>query len=390
MRNVARLSNSKIKIDWEKSKESYLYDSVSGRSILDFFGMYASLPLGYNHPIFENDFEKEIVKASKVKITNCEFLCEESESFDKQFTEFAGQGFYKNIHYCSTGALAVESALKAVLVHRKFPKNPKFLTLKNSFHGANSYGGFLTSRFFPVNKKLDFFPRPFCVEVEANLTAIKAAIKSGIDAVIIEPIQCSAGDIHLSKALIKEIFNLTRAYSIPFIMDEVQVGFGTTGTLWYHEQLEFRPDFVVFGKKTQVSGFMAADHVSEIFDDSQYTRLDVTWNGDLTDMIRSKYVMKAYQDLDIMKNVLIMSDNIIKDFSKIKSIQNLRSAGLLIAFDCDSAQARNNLYKSALLQGLLINPTGEKSFRIRPPLTVSLTEAEHAYNILNNTMEKSC
>ena len=173
-------------------------------------------------------------------------------------------------------------------------------------------------------------------------------------------------------------------------MDEVQVGFGTTGTLWYHEQLGFRPDFVVFGKKTQVSGFMAADHVSEIFDDSQYTRLDVTWNGDLTDMIRSKYVMKAYQDLDIMKNVAVMSNKIIKDFSKIKDIQNLRSAGLMIAFDCESAQERNNLYKSALLQGILINPTGEKSFRIRPPLTVSLTEAECAYNILNNTMEKSC
>lgn len=390
MRNVARLSNSKIKIDWEKSKESYLYDSRSNRSILDFFGMYASLPLGYNHPIFENDFEKEIVKASKVKVTNCEFLCEESESFDKQFTEFAGQGFYKNIHYCSTGALAVESALKAVMVHRKFPKNPKFLTLKNSFHGANSYGGFLTSRFYPVNKKLDFFPRPFCVEVEADLESVLAAIQSGVDAVIIEPIQCSAGDIHLSKDFVKSVFNITREFNVPFIMDEVQVGFGTTGTLWYHEQLGFRPDFVVFGKKSQVSGFMAAAHVSEIFDDSQYTRLDVTWNGDLTDMIRSKYVMKAYQDLDIMKNVSLMSSKIVKDFSKIDGLQNVRSAGLLIAFDCDSKDSRDNLYMSALDQGILINPTGERSVRIRPPLIVSFKEAENAYNILSIAMEKSC
>lgn len=390
MRNIARLSNSRIKIDWERSRDSYLYDISSSRSVLDFFGMYASLPLGYNHQIFEGEFEKEIVKASKVKITNCEFLCEESESFDRQFTEFAGQGYYKNIHYCSTGALAIESALKAALVHRNFPKDPKFLVIKNSFHGANSYGGFLTSRFYPANKKLDFFPRPFCVEVEADLVFVLAAIQSGIDAVIIEPIQCSAGDIHLSKDFIKSVFNITREFNVPFIMDEVQVGFGTTGTLWYHEQLGFRPDFVVFGKKSQVSGFMAADHVSEIFDDSQYTRLDVTWNGDLTDMIRSKYVMKAYQDLDIMKNVSLMSSKIVKNFSKIDRLQNVRSAGLLIAFDCDSKDSRDNLHRSALNQGLLINPTGERSVRIRPPLSVSFKEAESAYNMLNIAMEKSC
>ena len=85
-----------------------------------------------------------------------------------------------------------------------------------------------------------------------------------------------------------------------------------------------------------------------------------------------------------------MSEKIVKDFSKIEGVQNLRSAGLLIAFDCDSVQERNALYKSALSQGLLINPTGEKSFRIRPPLTITLTEAENAYNMLNVAKGLSC
>jgi acetylornithine/succinyldiaminopimelate/putrescine aminotransferase len=85
-----------------------------------------------------------------------------------------------------------------------------------------------------------------------------------------------------------------------------------------------------------------------------------------------------------------MSSKIVKDFSKIDGLQNVRSAGLLIAFDCNSKDSRDNLYRSALSQGILINPTGERSVRIRPPLIVSFKEAESAYNILSIAMEKSC
>ena len=49
MRNLARNSKFDIRIDFEKSHDSFLYDKNTDRKYLDFFGMYASLPLGYNH-----------------------------------------------------------------------------------------------------------------------------------------------------------------------------------------------------------------------------------------------------------------------------------------------------------------------------------------------------
>ena len=42
-------------IDFEKSQGSYLYDKISKNAYLDFFGMYATLALGYNHPIFNSE-----------------------------------------------------------------------------------------------------------------------------------------------------------------------------------------------------------------------------------------------------------------------------------------------------------------------------------------------
>ena len=49
-----------IRIDFKKSKGSYLYDKKTGKRFLDLFSMFSSLPLGYNHPIFDSSFDEKI------------------------------------------------------------------------------------------------------------------------------------------------------------------------------------------------------------------------------------------------------------------------------------------------------------------------------------------
>ena len=66
--NIARSSRFNINIDYEKSHDSYVYDSNTKKEYLDFFGMYASLPLGYNHEIFKTKkFLNEYIKTSSIK-----------------------------------------------------------------------------------------------------------------------------------------------------------------------------------------------------------------------------------------------------------------------------------------------------------------------------------
>ena len=48
-----------IKIDFEKSSGSYVYDKNTGKKFLDFLNMFSSLPIGYQHPIFDRSFEKK-------------------------------------------------------------------------------------------------------------------------------------------------------------------------------------------------------------------------------------------------------------------------------------------------------------------------------------------
>ena len=70
---MSKTSVFNIKIDFDRSQDSYIFDKNTNKKYLDFMGMYSSLPLGYNHKIFSsNTFREEINKISKLKLVNCE------------------------------------------------------------------------------------------------------------------------------------------------------------------------------------------------------------------------------------------------------------------------------------------------------------------------------
>ena len=153
-----RKSRFKIKIDFEKSKGSYIFDKSRKKNYLDFFGQYASLAIGYNHPILHSKkFVEEIKRVSKQKIVNNEILAEETKIFDNLFRNFTSNNKFHYFHYCCTGSLALESAIKTAIDYKKII-NPRIVSFKGSFHGINSYGGIISDRFGGVAERLNGFP----------------------------------------------------------------------------------------------------------------------------------------------------------------------------------------------------------------------------------------
>lgn len=389
--NIAKGSIFNIKIDFEKSNGSYIFDKNSKRSFLDFFGMYASLPLGYNHPALTSDeFRDEVFRCSHTKVTNCEFISTETEEFDMEFSEYCGRGIYSNFHYCSTGALAVEAAIKTCL-HYKNYHTPNILSFKNSFHGVNSYGGFVTDRFFSSNKRLKGLPEMFSTKCNYDLEEVESHLSNKdkpVTCVLVEPIQCTAGDIHHNQTFFNNIRDLCNKYDVPLIFDEIQIGFGATGTLWFFENLDIIPDIVLFGKKTQVSGLMAVEKFSGIFDHENIPRLEVTWNSDTLDMIRSKYIVRAFKDLNILDNVLARGKQLSASLSRLGEISGLRSRGLIVGFDLKDTDTRNRFMTTLYNKGMICNSTGERSIRLRPNLCVSSADIDKGCRLIKEALEE--
>ena len=388
MSNLARSSKFNIHIDFEKSHGSYLFDKRTNRYYLDFFGMYASLPLGYNHPVFHTkEFQEEYLRTSFFKINNCEFVSDETLEFDRVFTRYAGKGVFKHFHYSCTGALAVEAAIKTSIQHKGCQK-PNILSFENSFHGINSYGGFVTSRFSGADRRLNGFPEVFSTKINCDIEEVKLQLTKGdITCVLVEPIQCSAGDIHHDREFFTELRELCTSHDVPLIFDEIQIGFGGTGKLWYFEHLGVEPDIVIFGKKTQLSGIMVKEEFGSIFANGQGIRLEVTWDGDVSDMVRCKYIIKTYEEEKILENVKKQASAIKTALESEASVQNFRNCGLIIGLDLKNTQIRDIMVNNLFNRGLLCNATGKQSIRLRPSLSLSTKETDTAIEMFQESLE---
>jgi L-lysine 6-transaminase len=374
----------KIKIDPKRSHNSYVFDLNTNREYLDFMSMYSSLPLGYNHPIFDEQFHNAIREWSSIRITNCEHTCEEREYFEKKFMEFAAGDHFTGYHFACTGALAIEHAVKAAFEYSG-TEGAKAISQVNSFHGITSYGNMLTSRIGGTSKRLEKFPfKSDWPKFETPEDLILSIEKDPlIKAIVVEPIQCTNGDIYYTNDFFTRVRDIANTKNIPLIFDEIQTGFCTTGNIWYHQTIGIIPDILVFGKKTQVSGIMFSDKIrSKISDPSKFC---VTWDGDLVDMIRCSYVIKAIEQNGLLENAKKMGALLHSLLIEV-GMSNVRSAGLLVAFDMVSLDERNLFVLKAKENGLLVNPTGERSIRLRPNLAITEDEILSAVEIIKKSL----
>src|ERR1039458_6136583 len=61
----------KLVVDLDKSRGSRLVDAASGRSLIDFYSFFASMPVGFNHPYFDSPaVQADLLAAARVKVAN--------------------------------------------------------------------------------------------------------------------------------------------------------------------------------------------------------------------------------------------------------------------------------------------------------------------------------
>lgn len=388
-----------IELNLDKSHGSYLYDDRTQSEFLDFFSFFASNGLGYNHPAYETaEFVQDILRYSKLKVSSGRIYTKYFSDFIEQFHEFAGSGVFEKYFFIHGGALAVENALKVAFdwKAKRVPANVDPATFQvigfnGAFHGTSGYMLSITG--LPAAKVTNFpkFDWPRFVppllrglntveqkEKEAfSLKEIEAYLcgagKDRVAAILLEPIQCTGGDFGFSSSYLSELKKLCREYRVALIFDEIQTGFGVTGNLWYWQELGVSPDILVFGKKAQVCGIAASSDFSE----GAFTvphRLNVTWDGHIVDVVRSKHLILELQKSSIIADVKRRGKLIADGLRKNEVLKNVRNSGLLIAFDFDTAALRDEFYARTYAHKVLVNLAGDRTIRLRPNLYITDSE----------------
>ena len=421
-------------LDLDKSHDSWIVDKRDGTEYLDMFSMYASGCIGYNHPrMLEN---KDLLgRVSLFKPTLSDIYTTEYADFMKVFNDTAIPSYLKNTFFIEGGGLAVENALK-VAFDWKIRKNLQngikdkgyqVLHFKEAFHGRTGYTLSLTNT-DPIKTK--YFPKfewpridnPYLsfplneeslnhVKQKENIAVnqIKEAIKNNpndIAALIIEPIQGEGGDNHFRCQFFQKLKDLSIENDFLLIYDEVQTGIGITGKMWAHQhftpslcqcnppiELSPIPDIISFGKKTQVCGILAGDRINEVEKNvfKRSSRINSTFGGSLTDMVRFKIILETINEFNLIENAKNNGEYLLKEITKLEEqfpafVINSRGLGLFCSFDLPSSDERDKLVQEAYKNNLMILGCGTKSIRFRPHLTVTKSEIDFAIDVIKKSI----
>ena len=110
------LDGFKIVVDLDKSRGAYLYNRVDNRRLIDLYGFFGSMTVGFNHPHFDNpQVQRDLLRAAKVKIANSDVYSAGYAEFIATFERVVGLPPLQRYLFIEGGALAVENCLKAAM-----------------------------------------------------------------------------------------------------------------------------------------------------------------------------------------------------------------------------------------------------------------------------------
>src|SRR6266852_4065958 len=413
------LDGFKVVIDLEKSRGPYIYNAVDGRRLIDLYGFFGSMPVGFNHPYFDrDDVKSDLLRAAKVKIANSDVYSEAYAEFVETFSRVAGLPPLERYLFIEGGALAVENCLKAAMDWKvrknmaagRGERGTQVLHFRHAFHGLSGYTMSLTNT---DPRKTDLFakfdwPRVSCPCIDFSLPESKREAdviereqkaereirdfiqQRNIDlcAIIIEPIQGEGGDNHFRGEWLQKLRKISDENDILLIFDEVQSGMGATGRNWCCEHFDVVPDLMAFGKKAKVCGVMAGPRIDDVKDNAFRlpSRLNSTWGGNFTDMVRSTHYLRIIEEEHLVENAAKVGAYFLGQLRDLQLeeplISAVRGRGLFLAFDLPDPKTREEFWKGFFGLGVLTLRSGEESVRFRPPLDVTAEVIDEAMELM--------
>ena len=215
-----------------------ILEDAAGRTYIDCVSGHGSSNLGHAHPAVVQAIQQQ---ASEIMVCPELFHNETRARYQAALCEAAGMS---RVFLCNSGAEAIEGALK---IARLATGRTGIVAAMRSFHGrtmgalSTTWNRAYREPFAPLIPHITHVPYN-------NADRLAAALDDTIAAVILEPVQGEGGVYPADPGYLAEVQRLCHANGTLLILDEVQTGFGRTGTLFAHQQDGAQPDLLCLAK----------------------------------------------------------------------------------------------------------------------------------------------
>lgn len=344
-------------IELVSAKGMELTDS-NGVKYTDYYGGHAVISIGHSHPHYVKSLTEQLEQIgfySNVVLNR--FQEELAERLNAKLNEDYA------LFLCNSGAEANENALK--LASFKTGRK-KVLAFKGSFHGRTSAVVATTdnpSIIAPLNAghEVDFIPFGDHKQLELLLATEKYC------AVIVETIQGVGGLDQPSLDFASGINEQCKKTGTLLIADEVQSGFGRSGSFFSFQRFDLEPDFITMAKGMG-NGFPVGGVLIHEKHEAVKSELGTTFGGNYLACRAALAVLDVLEDEDLIVNARDLESHFRAEVERLGIEAKIKGAGLMIGLDFGKPTAalrKTLIEESHLFVGSSSNPN---VVRILPPL----------------------
>jgi len=371
----------------ERAEGVWVYD-IDGKRYLDCLAAYSAVNQGHCHPKILQTLHEQ---AAKVTLTSRAFRNDQLPLLYKDLHDLTG---FEMALPMNSGAEAVETAIKTArkwgYKFKGIPQNKaEVIVCAGNFHGRTITAvGFSTEPQY--RDGFGPFTPGFKIIPFGDSAALRAAITPNTCAFLVEPIQGEAGIVIPPDGYLRETAEICRNHNVLLMLDEIQSGLGRTGKLFAYMHEGITPAVLIIGKALAggfypVSAVLSSCQIMSVYKPGDHGS---TFGGNPLGCALARTALKVLVEEKLVERSAELGTYFLEQLQSLRNsaIKQVRGRGLWIGVElfCNARP-----YCEALMQeGLLCKETHDSVIRLAPPLIITKSEIDWAFERIAAVIER--
>lgn len=384
-KHVAQTSESPLALEIESADGMYLFDP-DGKSYLDLIAGIGVSSLGHRHPSVVAAAKKQLDQYMHTLVYG-EFILSPQVQLASLLAQVLPDPL-DSTYFVNSGSEATEGAMKLA---KRYTGRREFIACNNAYHGSTQGAASLMQ---PTTFTQAFYPLlPGIQHMEFNCEADLAKITDKTAAVIMETVQGEWGIRPPKGDYLQKVRQRCDETGALLILDEIQAGFGRTGTLFAFEQYGIVPDILLLAKGMgggmPIGAFVAPKAIMQSLTHDPILGHITTFGGHPVSCAAALATLQTLLDTDLIQQVK-SKELLFQQLLDHPAIVEKRSAGLWMAVELPSFDFVWKVIQHCLAEGLITDwfLFNNRSLRIAPPLIIEEAQIREACTIIMDAIGK--
>ena len=379
LRHVAQTSPAPLALEIVKAEGSKMWDK-QGRSYIDLISGISVCNVGHRNPRVIQAIHNQLEAYMHIMVYG-----ELVESPQVNYAEKIASLLPENldaVYFTNSGAEATEGAMKLA---KRLTGRTNILAFKNSYHGSTQGALSVMGDEYWRNAYRPLLPG--IVHADYNVFASLDLIDCQTACVIAEPIQAEMGVYAPDYTWMQSLRKKCNEVGALLVLDEIQTGFGRTGTLFAFEKYGIVPDVILLGKALgggmPLGAFVSSRSNMNAFTENPVLGHITTFGGHPVCCAAGLAAVDFLIEEELIQGVQKKA-NLFRQLLVHPIIKSVRNEGLLMSIEFDSYETNKRLIDHCIDKGVFTDwfLFAPHCMRVAPPLIITDEEIEQACSII--------